>query len=607
MNPFSGRKFLIGFIIIGSAIVLMVRLFILQVLDPSYKFSATNNSQRRVTQYPARGLIYDRNNELLVYNEAAYDLMINPPQLTEFDTTEFCDLLDIGKEQVIKKINEALGYSRYKPSIFIKQVSSESYAILQEKLYKFPGFFVQPRTLRKYPRPIAAHVLGYVGEVDESTIESDEYYQMGDYVGISGIENSYENVLRGKKGVKIYLVDVHNRVKGSFQDGKLDKTAEFGSDIVSTLDADLQLYGEQLMQNLRGSIVAIEPSTGEVLSLVSSPNYDPSLLVGRIRTMNYRKMAIDTLKPLFNRALMAKYPPGSTFKVVQTLIGLEENVVSPRTTFYCDMGYRAGRVRVGCHYHFSPLNLIEAVQNSCNAYFCSVFRRVIEDKKFNSQREAFENWRKHVVSFGFGQKLNTDFLNELNGYVPSTDYYDRYYGKNGWKSLTIISLAIGQGELGITPLQMANMTAIVANRGHYYIPHIVKKIENDEFSIDPRFKEKYYTTIDTSLFETAVKGMELAVNGGTGSTARIAKLPDITVCGKTGTAENPHGEDHSIFIAFAPKDEPAIAISVYVENAGYGSTWAAPIASLMIEKYLTDTVSRGWLENRILHADIGNQ
>jgi penicillin-binding protein 2 len=604
MNPFSGRKFLIGFLIIGSAIVLIVRLFILQVLDPSYKFSATNNSQRRVTQYPARGLIYDRNNELLVYNEAAYDLMINPPQLTEFDTTEFCGLLNIRKEQVVNKITEALRYSRFKPSIFLKQVSSETYAILQEKLYKFPGFFVQPRTLRKYPRPIAAHVLGYVGEVDESTIEKDEYYQMGDYIGISGIEKSYEKVLRGKKGVKIYLVDVHNRVKGSFQDGKLDKTAEFGSDIISTLDADLQEYGEKLMQNLRGSIVALEPSSGEILSLVSSPYYDPSLLVGRIRTMNYRKMEIDTLKPLFNRALMAKYPPGSTFKVVQALIGLEENVVSPSSSFYCDMGYRAGRVRVGCHYHFSPLKLPGAIQNSCNAYFCNVFRRIIEDKKFDSQREAFKNWRKHVISFGFGQKLNTDFLNELEGYVPTTSYYDRYYGKNGWKSLTIISLAIGQGELGITPLQMANMSAIIANKGYYHTPHIVKKIKDNRFSIDPGFKEKHYTTIDTSVFKTAIKGMELAVNGGTGSTARIAKLPDIVVCGKTGTAENPHGEDHSIFIAFAPKDNPSIAISVYVENAGYGSTWAAPIASLMIEKYLTDTISRGWLEDRIVKADL---
>ena len=474
MNPFSERKYVVSFIIIGVALIMIVRLFILQVVDDSYKFSADNNSQRRVTQYPARGLIYDRNGKILVYNEAAYDLMVNPPQLKAFDTLEFCGVLHITKDQVKEGILAAKKYSRFKPSIFLKQISSETYAVLQEKLYKSPGFFVQPRTLRKYPDEIAAHVLGYIGEVDDKIIAGDPYYQMGDYIGISGIEKTYEEVLRGQKGVNIYLVDVHNTIKGSFQDGKYDKTSVAGTNITSTLDADLQEYGEKLMSSMKGSIVAIEPSTGEILAMVSAPTYNPSLLVGRVRSSNYQKLAIDSLKPLFNRTLMAKYPPGSTFKLIQALIGLQEQVIVPSSTFGCAMGYNAGRIHVGCHNHASPLNLIASIQNSCNAYYCNVFRRIIEDPKFPDTHKAYQNWRNHVISFGYGQKLNSDFPNELDGYVPTTDYYDKYYGPKGWRALTIISLSIGQGELGITPLQMANMTSIMANRGFYYIPHVVK-------------------------------------------------------------------------------------------------------------------------------------
>jgi len=605
MDSLEVRRFVIGTLIILVILIFIGRLFFIQVMDSSYKFSAENNSQRYVTQYPARGLIYDRSGKLLVYNEAAYDLMVNPMQLKAFDSATLCEMIDISKETLRTNLQHAKNYSRYKPSVILKQLSSKTYAVLQEQLYKYPGFFVQPRTLRKYADSSAAHVLGYVGEVDNNIIKKEPYYQMGDYIGISGIEKSYEKVLRGKKGVNIYLVDVHNRIKGSYDNGKYDTAAVFGSNLVSSLDIGLQEYGEELMQNKMGSIVAIDPESGEILSLVSSPSYDPSLLIGRVRTNNYRKLLLDTLKPLFNRAVMAKYPPGSTFKVINALIGLQEGVINNNTEFSCHYGYTAGGIHVGCHGHKSPLNLPESIQISCNAYYCNVFRRIIDNPVYNSTEEAYDVWRNYVTSFGFGQKLNTDLVNELDGFVPKPDYYNRYYGENGWKSLTIISLAIGQGELGITPIQMANMAATVANRGYYYIPHVVHSVQGEN-TIDDRFTKKHYTKIDSANFEKVIEGMYRVVNGGEGSTARIAAIDSIAVCGKTGTAQNPHGKDHSIFIAFAPRDNPKIAISVFVENAGFGSTWAAPIASLMIEKYLKGHISRRrkWLEQRVLNGDL---
>ncbi|MFO7827022.1 MAG: penicillin-binding protein 2 [Bacteroidales bacterium] len=607
MDSFAGRKYIITLLIIIVGLVYVTRLFVLQVVDPTYKLSASNNVLRYVTQYPARGLIYDREGKLLVYNEAAYDLMVNPLQLKPFDTTEFCQILDIDRKYVKESIQKAKEYSRYKPSIFLKQVSSKTYAHLQEKLYKFPGFFVQARTLRKYTSDVAAHVLGYVGEVNDRIIESDPYYKSGDYIGISGIEQSYEESIRGQKGVNVYLVDVHNRIKGPYADGKLDKKAQVGSNIISTIDADLQAYGEKLMINKIGSIVAIEPSTGEILALVSTPSYNPELLVGRKRTINYAGLMFDTLKPLFNRALMAQYPPGSTFKVINALIGLQENVLFPNTKYDCNGAYYARNTRVGCHIHKSPTNLVQSIQVSCNTYYCNVFRNILDNQKYESIQESFDKWREYITSFGFGQKLNTDFTNELRGIVPSNELYNRIYGERGWRSLTVLSLAIGQGELGTTPLQMANMTATIANRGYYYTPHIVKEIEGD-FELDSRFKNKNYTLIDSSYFEIVIDGMDLAVNGeaGSGSTARSASLKDIVVCGKTGTAENPHGEDHSIFIAFAPKDNPKIALAVYIENGGFGSTWAAPTARLMIEKYLTDSISIPWWEDYVLNANLMN-
>ncbi len=599
MNQFAERKYIIGALLILAALVILARLFHMQVMDSSYKLSAENNSRREVIQYPARGLIYDRNGKLIVSNQAAYDLMVNPAQLETFDTLDFCQILDITKEGLEQRLQKALNYNRYAPSIFMKQVPAEISSVLQEKLFKYPGFFVQTRTLRRYSRNIGAHVLGYVGEVDRKTIDDDNYYQMGDYIGISGLEKTYEGLLRGEKGKKNYMVDVHNRITGSWESGRYDEPSKLGTDITVTLDAGLQEYGEKLMGQFTGSIVALEPSTGEILALVSSPSYNPGLLVGRGLSDNFQALTSDTLNPLFNRAVAASYPPGSTFKLINGLVGLQEKVIVPSTQFSCDRGYYYRGIHVGCHNHVSPIDLRQAFQISCNAYFCNVLRRIMEDNKFARTDSAFSNWRRDVTSFGFGDRLGSDIPGELRGFVPRASYYDKYYGVGHWSFLTIISMAIGQGELGITPLQMANMSATIANRGSYYTPHVLKRI-NTGAPLDPAFTKKHQTKIDTSNFEVAIDGMDLAVNGGQGSTARIAKLEDIVICGKTGTAQNPFGEDHSIFIAFAPRNNPQIAIAVYVENVGFGATWAAPIASLMIEKYLNGEVKRKWLESYIL-------
>jgi len=598
MNPFTERKYVIGAIFGIVGIIFIFRLFWMQVIDSSYKLSAENNSRRNVTQFPARGLILDRNGKLIVFNEAAYDLMVTPSQVHSFDTVELCNILELPKPYLISALDSARNYSTFRSSEIVKQMSAVTYARLQEKLYKFPGFYVQSRTLRKYNYKVASHLLGYVGEVDQKIINKDPYYKSRDYVGVTGLESIYEKDLRGKKGVNILLVDVHNRVVGSYLKGKFDTVSVVGSDLTSTLDADLQQYAEYLMQKMHGSVVAIEPSTGEILVMASLPTYDPSLLVGRVRRKNFRSLLMDTLnQPLFDRAVMAVYPPGSTFKLINGMIGLQEGVLVPGNTYSCSMGYHAGNLTVGCHKHPSPQNLIGGIQNSCNAYFCNVFRNILDNKQYPSVGDAYNMWRYHVLSFGFGKKLGTDLPNELKGYIPDAAYYDRYHGKGRWKSLTVISLSIGQGELGITPLQMANMAAIIANRGYYYTPHLVKKIKG-KTDIDPKFKEKHLTDIDTSFYTPTIEGMSMAVKAGT---ATIARMPDIEVCAKTGTAQNPHGEDHSIFIAFAPRNNPKIAITVYVENGGFGATWAGPVASLLIEKYLKDTVSRPWLETHLLN------
>lgn len=598
---FNGRRYVIITLIIVACAGLLGKLFYLQVIEDSYRLSADNNVLRYETQYPARGLIYDRNGKLVVSNMAAYDLMVVPSQVPkDLDTSSFCRLLGITNNTYNERLKAAVNYSWRAPSVFLKQISDVTHARFQEKLFHFPGFYVQPRTLRKYTLPVGAHLLGYVSEVDDQLVKKNPYYKPGDYIGMLGIEEKYESVLRGKKGVKILLVDVFSRVKGSYAEGAFDTMAVQGADITSTIDLDLQAYGEQLMKNKRGSIVALEPKTGEVLALVSAPYFDPGLLVGRVRSQNYSKLFADTLKPLFNRALMASYPPGSTFKPVNGLIGLAENVIIPETQFDCNMGYHVRGLSVGCHSHSSPLALVGAIETSCNSYFCQTFRRIIENPMYNTQADAFVKWRKYITQLGFGAKLGTDFVNELPGFIPDTGYYNRYYKKNRWRALTILSLAIGQGEVGTTPIQLANYTAAVANRGYYYTPHIVKAI-GDGGQIDQKFTTRHDIDIPAEDFETIIAGLEGVVIRGT---AVSAAIKDIVVCGKTGTAQNPHGKDHSVFIAFAPKDDPKIAIAVFVENAGYGSTYAAPIASLMIEKFIRGEVTNKYQEKRMLELDL---
>jgi penicillin-binding protein 2 len=593
-DAFINRKYVIIALIVLASVALIIKLFGIQVVENKYRLSADNNVLRYITQYPARGLILDRNGKLLVYNQAAYDIMVVPAQTAKMDTAEFCNTLGISIDVFKERIRAAIRYQRKAPSIFLKQVSAETYARFQEKMYMYPGFYVQARTLRKYSKPIGAHVLGYVSEVDDNIIRKEPYYKSGDYIGKTGIEEAYEKEIRGQKGVKIFLVDVLSRVKGSYEEGKKDSVAVQGQNITSSIDMDLQEYGEYLMQNKSGSIVAIEPESGQVLSLVSTPNYDPGLLVGRIRSENFAKLQADTLQPLFNRALMANYPPGSTFKPVSGLIGLQENVITPSTLFACHNGY----LTVACHTHESPLNLEGAIKNSCNAYFCQVFRRVLENPEYLTVSAAYAKWRNYLTEFGFGSTLGTDFVNDLPGFIPAGTYYDKYYGKDRWKALTILSISFGQGELLMTPLQIANMTAAIANRGYYYNPHIVRSY-GDPAVMNPKFAIKHKIGIDSTNFEYIVDGMDQVVNeGGTGA---FSAIKDIVVCGKTGTAQNPHGKDNSVFIAFAPKYNPKIAIAVYVENAGFGATYAAPIASLMIEKYLKGKVDNKALEDYVLN------
>jgi len=596
---------------VGLALIFIIKLFILQVYDPSYKFSAESNTRRKVTQYPSRGLVYDRNGKLLVSNQAVYDVMVVPRDIVAFDSIDFCESLDLSIEQLRNRFVQMREdiknrkISTYKPSVFLKQLSAEQYGSFQEKLYKFKGFFVQGRTLRKYEYPSAAHVLGYVGEISEAKLKKEKYYSQGDYVGISGIEQTYEKELRGTKGVKYMLVDVHGREKGTFKGGQHDTAAIAGKNVTLSIDIDLQMYGEQLMKNKIGSIVAVEPSTGEILTLVSAPNYDPSLLIGRDRSKNFPTLLTDTLKPLLNRAIQSAYPPGSTFKTINALIGLQEGTLKPYTTHECFMGYHTRQLSVGCHMHDSPLNLSQSVQHSCNAYYCYEFRDILDNPKYDRIQDAFDAWKDYLVKFGFGYRLGSDFRNESRGFVPNSGTFDKIY-KGSWNSLTVISLSIGQGELLTTPLQMANMSAMLANRGHFLTPHIIKRIEDEE--LEDKFTEIHETEIDIQHFAPIVNGMELAVWGGAGSTARVAQIPGVSICGKTGTAQNPHGDDHSIFMAFAPKDDPKIAIAVYVENGGFGATWGAPIASLMVEQYLTDSIHPGrkWIEKRMLEGDLIN-
>lgn len=606
MNQLSERKYIIMGVIILVGLIYIFRLFYIQVIDDSYKLDARNQAFRYNTEFPVRGYIYDRNNKLLVYNEAAYDLMVLPKKIKNLDTMDFCNLLGITKDVFIKKMKKAVQApnSPRKQSIFEKQLSPKEYASLQERLYRFPGFYVQSRTLRKYPKRIAAHMLGYIGEASKETTEKDPYYNEGDYLGISGIEKTYEKALRGKKGMHIMMVDVHNREKGSYMNGLYDTMAIPGKPLTSTIDGDLQEYAELLMQNKIGSVVAIDPSTGEILSIVTSPTYDPNLFVGRARNKNYGLLSQDSIgKPLFNRSTMASYPPGSTFKLIMALIGLHEGVLTPSTRYPCARGYPPLGGRPKCHPHPSPQDLVGAIGTSCNSYFSFVFKSVIDDKKYHDTYKAYANWRDIATSFCLGTKTGSDLANELRGNVPSIKYYDKVFGKGSWKASTVISLGIGQAEMGITPLQNANLVAIIANKGWYYTPHIVKAIGgNPNDTLLDRFKVKHNTMItDTNIYNEVIKGMARAVEGGTAGALKIEGIP---YGAKTGTAQNPHGKDHSVFVCFAPLENPKIAVGILIENAGFGSTWAGPIARLMMEKYLKGKITRPDLEKRMIEGDL---
>lgn len=601
---YGNRKYVIGGLMVLVVLIYILRLFSLQILDDSYQDKADSNAYLKQIEFPARGLIKDRNGKILVFNKPSYDVMMVVREMKQFDTLGFCTLLNISQEEFdirMKDLKKRVGYSSYTPQPFMTQLPPEDYGVLQEQLFRFPGVYMQMRTIRNYNYSAAALLLGSVGEVNRKMIEKDEFYVLGDYAGQNGVEQTYENVLRGKKGVEVFLRDAHGRIQGKLDDGAHDIQSKAGQNLTLSIDIDLQMYGERLMENKVGSIVAIDPKTGEILAQVSSPTYDPAILSGRKRSENYEKLLKNPLKPLLDRPVMAYYPPGSTFKVANALIFEQEDIITPNTYLSCHLGYHVGRFSVGCHAHYSPLNLVQSVQHSCNAYYCASFRTMMDHKKYKNISDAFETWKNHIVSLGFGYKLGADVPNEKRGYIPNSGVYDKLYGKNRWKSLMIVSNSIGQGEILTTPLQIANLAAIVANRGYYVVPHLVKEIEGGE--VDSIYRTKKITTIDPKHFAPIVEGMDLVMRAGTGWYSRI---DSVAVCGKTGTAENPHGEDHSLFMAFAPKDDPKIAICVVVENSGFGATWAAPIASLMIEKYLKGYIAprRIPMEEKMLNSNL---
>ena len=595
----SKRQYVVIGIFAVVGVVYLLKLFSLQVIDKSWVVSAENNVLRYVTQYPARGKVFDRNGELLVYNEAVYDLMVVPNQAKNIDTLELCRLLGISEDAFVDRFTKASKYSKIKASVFVPQISKEDYAHIAEILYRFPGFYFQTRTLRHYPNAIAAQTLGDIGEVDKSLLDEDPYYRMGDYVGKSGIEKFYEKELRGKKGLKVVLVDVHNREKGSYLDGMLDSLPVPGKDIYLGLDAPLQAYGEQLMQGKRGSIVAIDPKTGQILAFVSSPTYDPNLLVGRVRGEHYAQLLTDDTKPLLNRAILGTYPPGSTFKMVNGLIALQSGSITPATQFHCN---GPGSTPIRCtHFHGGSPDLANAIENSCNPYFYEAFKTTINNPKFGGIKKGYEYWVQMTSKLGLGHPFNTDIPFEKSGNIPTREYYDKMY-RESWNSVTIRSLGIGQGEILVTPLQLANIAAIIANEGFYYPPHLIRAF-GDSTAIPENMTTRLETGIEQRHFKVIKAGMQSVFEGAHG-TARGSKIPGISAGGKTGTAQNPHGENHSIFIAFAPVEDPQIALSIIIENGGYGSTWAAPIASLMMEKYIKGYSERPQVEKRMMEGSI---
>lgn len=600
------RKYIIGGFVVLIALIYIVRLFDLQLADEKYKRSADSNAFLKKTVYPSRGLIYDRNGELVVFNQPAYDVMLIPRDVQPFDTLDFCETLNITPEALQKRFADMKdrrlnpGYSSYTPQRLITQLSVQDYGRLQEKLYRFPGFFIQKRILRQYKQPTAANVLGNIREVSQSDIDRDDYYSPGDYTGDLGIEKSYERYLRGVKGVEVLIRAANGTIQGRYEDGAHDIQPVSGRDLRLSLDIKLQQYAESLMVGKRGAVVAIEPETGEILCMVSMPNYDPTLLVGRQRGKNYKKLVQDDSWPLFDRALMGAYPPGSTFKPTQGLIFLQEGIIDINTPYPCSHGYINGGLRVGCHAHGAPLPLKPAIQTSCNAFFCWGFKAMIDRRsKYGTCAKAFEVWKNHLVSMGYGYKLGVDLPGESRGFIPNAKFYDKFYKEGRWSANTIISVSIGQGEILSTPLQIANLAATIANRGHFITPHVVKEIQD---TVLPDFSVRY-PTVDARYYNEVAEGMRMAVTGGT---CRRAAIPGIEVCGKTGTAQNPHGRDHSAFMGFAPYDKPKIAVAVYVENGGWGATYGVPIGSLVMEKYLTGKIApeRKYMEDQMLNTTL---
>lgn len=592
MHNLDYRKYVIGGIAVVIVIVYTIRLFVLQIMSDDYRKSADSNAFLKKIEYPSRGVISDRNGELLVYNQPAYDIMVVMNEAKDrLDTLEFCQALGISKAYFIKRMNDIKdrsknpGYSRFTQQLFMAQLSNQDFSVFREKLFRFPGFYIQQRSIRQYQYPYAAHVLGDVAEVSESDIENDDYYQAGDFIGKLGIERYYEKQLRGEKGVQILLRDAHGRIKGKYQDGKYDSRPVAGKDLTLSLDIKLQALGERLLEGKIGSIVAIEPATGEVLCMVSSPTYDPRLMVGRQRGKNHRMLSSNVWKPLLNRSIMGQYPPGSTFKTSQALTYMTEGIISPGTAFSCAHGFSFKGLHVGCHGHGSPLAIVDALSTSCNAYFCwGLYYMIGNRKKYRSAHDAMNVWRDYMVSMGFGYKLGIDLPGEKRGLIPNGDYYNNAY-KGSWNGLTVISISIGQGEVNLTPLQIANLGATIANRGYYITPHVVKKIRGEE--LDSTFTQKHYTKASRSSYDWVVKGMRSSVIKGT---CKAANRSDYLVCGKTGTAQN-RGQDHSVFMGFAPMDNPKIAIAVYVENGGFGADYGVPIGSLMMEQYITGKLS----------------
>ena len=585
------RKFVLAGFVLLVLSTYIVRLFNLQVLSDEYKSKADSNAFYKKTIYPARGLMYDRNGKLLVYNQPAYDITFVPRNVRNLDTLELCRTLNMTREEFDERMARIRnkrynpGYSTYTEQVFMSRLSVEEFARFQEKMFMFAGFYVQKRSIRQYAYGAAGVLFGDVGEVSQKKIESDPYYTRGDYIGTQGLESSYEAALRGKKGVEMLLRDAYGRIQGNYRNGELDTAAVRGKDLKLGLDIELQQLGERLMKNKIGSIVAIEPSTGEILCMVSAPSYDPRLLVGRQRGENHKVLSQDKRKPLMNRAVMGTYPPGSTFKISQALTFLQEDIITPQTYFPCADGFRYNKFKLGCHAHSSPLPLVPAIATSCNSYFCWGLVRMFSSKKYEGGvPEAMDLWRDYMVSMGFGYRLGIDIPGEARGMIPNAKYYTRHYG-NYWNAVTVISISIGQGEVTLTPLQIANFAATIANRGTYFPPHLVSEIEND--TIASKYKIPQSTMVGREAYEEVVKGMREAVLGGT---CRAANIPGIEVCGKTGTAEN-RGKDHSVFMGFAPMENPKIAVAVYVENGGFGAVYGVPIGALLMEKYINGTLS----------------